>query len=151
MNTLTAEQQATINSAVEILSGLYKKQDLFATSTESVKQFCRLQAAHLEHEVFGVLLLDNQHQLIESITLFRGTIDGASVYPREVVKEVLSVNAAACIFFHNHPSSLAEPSDADRRITTRLIDALKLIDVRVLDHLIVTCRSAYSFAEAGIL
>ncbi|MGZ8236266.1 MAG: JAB domain-containing protein [Methylobacter sp.] len=151
MNTLTAEQQATINSAVEILSGLYKKQDLFATSPESVKQFCRLQAAHLEHEVFGVLLLDNQHQLIESITLFRGTIDGASVYPREVVKEVLSVNAAACIFFHNHPSSLAEPSDADRRITTRLIDALKLIDVRVLDHLIVTCRSAYSFAEAGIL
>jgi DNA repair protein RadC len=151
MNTLTAEQQATINSAVEILSGLYKKQDLFATSPESVKQFCRLQAAHLEHEVFGVLLLDNQHQLIESITLFRGTIDGASVYPREVVKEVLSVNAAACIFFHNHPSSLAEPSDADRRITTRLIDALKLIDVRVLDHLIVTSRSAYSFAEAGIL
>ncbi len=151
MNTLTAEQQATINSAVEILSGLYKKQDLFATSPESVKQFCRLQAAHLEHEVFGVLLLDNQHQLIESVTLFRGTIDGASVYPREVVKEVLSVNAAACIFFHNHPSSLAEPSDADRRITTRLIDALKLIDVRVLDHLIVTSRSAYSFAEAGIL
>ncbi len=151
MNTLTADQQATINSAVEILSGLYKKQDLFATSPESVKQFCRLQAAHLEHEVFGVLLLDNQHQLIESITLFRGTIDGASVYPREVVKEVLSVNAAACVFFHNHPSSLAEPSDADRRITTRLIDALKLIDVRVLDHLIVTCRSAYSFAEAGIL
>ncbi|MEQ1528791.1 MAG: DNA repair protein RadC [Methylococcales bacterium] len=151
MNTLTAEQQATINSAVEILSGLYKKQDLFATSPESVKQFCRLQAAHLEHEVFGVLLLDNQHQLIESVILFRGTIDGASVYPREVVKEVLSVNAAACIFFHNHPSSLAEPSDADRRITTRLIDALKLIDVRVLDHLIVTSRSAYSFAEAGIL
>jgi DNA repair protein RadC len=67
------------------------------------------------------------------------------------VKEVLSVNAAACIFFHNHPSSLAEPSDGDRRITTRLIDALKLIDVRVLDHLIVTSRSAYSFAEAGIL
>lgn len=151
MNTLTAEQLATINSAIEILSGLYKKQDLFATSPESVKQFCRLQAAHLEHEVFGVLLLDNQHQLIESVTLFRGTIDGASVYPREVVKEVLSVNAAACIFFHNHPSSLAEPSDADRRITTRLIDALKLIDVRVLDHLIVTSRSAYSFAEAGIL
>jgi DNA repair protein RadC len=130
---------------------LYKKQDLFATSPESVKQFCQLQAAHLEHEVFGVLLLDNQHQLIESITLFRGTIDGASVYPREVVKEVLSVNAAACIFFHNHPSNLAEPSDADRRITTRLIDALKLIDVRVLDHLVVTCRGAYSFAEAGIL
>jgi DNA repair protein RadC len=151
MPTLTADQLATIDTAIAILGGLYKKQDLFATSPDRAKQFCQLQAAHLEHEVFGVLLLDNQHQLIESVILFRGTIDGAAVYPREVVKEVLSVNANACIFFHNHPSSLAEPSDADRRITSRLIDALKLIDVRVLDHLIVTCNGAYSFAEAGLL
>lgn len=151
MTSLTADQIAIIDSAVAILGGLYKKQDLLATSPDRVKQFCQVQAAHLEHEVFGVLLLDNQHRLIESVILFRGTIDGAGVYPREVVKEVLSVNAAACIFFHNHPSGLAEPSDADRRITTRLIDALKLIDVRVLDHLIVTCHSSYSFAEAGLL
>ncbi|MFA6270270.1 MAG: DNA repair protein RadC [Candidatus Paceibacterota bacterium] len=151
MTSLTADQIATIDSAIAILGWLYKKQDLLATSPDRVKQFCQVQAAHLEHEVFGVLLLDNQHRLIESVILFRGTIDGAGVYPREVVKEVLSVNAAACIFFHNHPSGLAEPSDADRRITTRLIDALKLIDVRVLDHLIVTCNGAYSFAEAGLL
>jgi len=151
MNTLTAKQQATINSAIKILSGLYKKQDLFATSPESVKQFCQLQAAHLEHEVFGVLLLDNQHQLIESVILFRGSLAEASVYPREVVKEVLAVNAGACIFFHNHPSQLACPSEADKRITSRLIEALKLIDVRVLDHLLVTTNGAYSFAEAGIL
>jgi len=151
MTSSTADQIATIDSAIAILCGLYKKQDLLATSPDRVKQFCKVQAAHLEHEVFGVLLLDNQHWLIESVILFRGTIDGASVYSREVVKEVLSVNAAACIFFHNHPSGLAEPSDADRRITTRLIDALKLIDVRVLDHLIVTCNGAYSFAEAGLI
>jgi len=151
MTTLTAEQIDTIDSAISILNGLYKKQDLLATSPERVKQFCQLQAANLEHEIFGMLLLDNQHWLIDSVILFRGTIDGASVYPREVVKEVLSVNAAACIFFHNHPSGLADPSDADRRITTRLIDALKLIDVRVLDHLIVTFNGAYSFAEHGLI
>ena len=151
MTTLTIEQQATVNSALEILSGLFKKQDLFATSPDRVKQFCQLQIGHLEHEVFGILLLDNQHQLINSVELFRGTIDGANVYPREVVKEVLSANAAACIFFHCHPSGVLEPSEADRRITTRLIEALKLIDARVLDHLIVSHKGAYSFAEAGLL
>ncbi|OAI00871.1 hypothetical protein A1353_18855 [Methylomonas methanica] len=151
MTALTADQIATIDSAIAILGGLYKKQDLFATAPDRVKQFCQVQAAHLEHEVFGVLLLDNQHQLIESVILFRGSLAEASVYPREVVKEVLSVNAGACIFFHNHPSNLTKPSDADRRITTRLIDALALIEVRVLDHLIVTCHGAYSFAEHGLI
>ncbi len=151
MNTLTAEQQAVINSALEILSGLFKKQDLFATSPEAVKQYCQLQLGYLEHEVFGMLLLDNQHQLIKSVELFRGTIDGAGVYPREVVKEVLAVNGAACVLFHNHPSGLLSASDADRRITTKLIDALKLVDVRVLDHIIASHLGTYSFAENGLL
>jgi DNA repair protein RadC len=151
MTILTAEQQTTINSALEILSGLFQKQDLLATSPESVKRFCQLQLGHLEHEVFGLLLLDNQHQLIKSVELFRGTIDAASVYPREVVKEVLLSNAAACIAFHNHPSGIVQPSEADKRITTQLIGALKLIDVRVLDHLIVSHKGTYSFAEAGLL
>jgi len=151
MTALTTDQIATIDSAIAILGGLFKKQDLLATSPDRVKQFCQLQAGHIEHEVFGVLLLDNQHQLIESVVLFRGTVDGASVYPREVVKEVLSINAAACIFFHNHPSGVQEPSEADRRITKRLSDALGLIDVRVLDHLIVTYHGSYSFAEAGLI
>ena len=81
MTILTAEQQTTINSALEILSGLFHKQDLLATSPESVKRFCQLQLGHLEHEVFGLLLLDNQHQLIKSVELFRGTIDAAVFTP----------------------------------------------------------------------
>jgi len=151
MTILTGEQQTTINSALEILSGLFQKQDLLATSSESVKQFCRLHLGHLEHEVFGVLLLDNQHQLIKFVEMFRGTIDGASVYPREVAKEVLLSNAAAVIYTHNHPSGTATPSEADRRITSRLIEALKLLDVRTLDHIVVSHKETYSFAEAGLL
>lgn len=149
MNILTAKQQATINSSLEILSGLYQKQDLRATSPESVKQFCQLQIGHLEHEVFGVLFLNNQHQLIKSELMFRGTIDGASVYPREVAKEVLLCNAAAIAIFH--PSGLTMPSVADRSITTKLIEALKLFDVRILDHIIVSHKETYSFAEAGLM
>ncbi len=151
MTILTGEQQTTINSALEILSGLFQKQDLLATSPESVKQFCRLHLGHLEHEVFGVLLLDNQHQLIKFVEMFRGTIDGASVYPREVAKEVLLSNAAAVIYTHNHPSGTATPSEADRHITSRLIEALKLLDVRTLDHIVVSHKETYSFAEAGLL
>lgn len=151
MNHLTAEQQAIINSALKILSDLFQKHDLVASSPENVKGFCQLQLGHLEHEVFGVLLLNNQHQLIRFVELFRGTIDSASVYSREVVKEVLLSNAAAVIFAHNHPSGLAEPSAADCRITDRLVDALKLIDVRALDHIIVSHKDTYSFAEAGRL
>jgi DNA repair protein RadC len=83
--------------------------------------------------------------------MFRGTIDGASVYPREVAKEVLLSNAAAVIYTHNHPSGTATPSEADRRITSRLIEALKLLDVRTLDHIVVSHKETYSFAEAGLL
>lgn len=151
MYTLTTAQQASIDSALEILSGLFQRQDLSATSPDRVKQYCQLNLAHLEHEVFGVLLLDNQYQLIKFIEMFRGTIDSASVYPREVAKEVLLSNAAAVIFTHNHPSGLAQPSDADKRITDRLIEALKLFDVRTLDHIIVSHNDTYSFAEHGLL
>lgn len=151
MTILTGEQQTTINSALEILSDLFQKQDLLATSPESVKQFCRLHLGHLEHEVFGVLLLDNQHQLIKFVEMFRGTIDGASVYPREVAKEVLLSNAAAVIYTHNHPSGTATPTEADRHITSRLIEGLKLFDVRTLDHIVVSHKETYSFAEAGLL
>lgn len=103
------------------------------------------------HEVFGTLLLDSQHRLIAFDELFRGTIDSASVYPREVVKHALSHNAAAVILFHNHPSGDPEPSDADRRITQRLKDALGLVEIRVLDHLVVGHEGYTSFAERGWL
>jgi DNA repair protein RadC len=105
----------------------------------------------LDYEVFCVLLLDNRHRLIELVDLFRGTIDGASVHPREVVKLALMNSAAAVVFAHNHPSGNPSPSQADELITTRLRDALALIDVRVLDHLIVTTGGYTSFAERGLI
>jgi DNA repair protein RadC len=146
---LTHDQQQIIELALSILEGLYKREPLQATDPIRVKQYCRLKLAHLEHEVFSVLLLDNQHRLIRYDPLFRGTIDGASVHPREVAKISLLSNAAAVIFTHNHPSGIAKPSQADFSITNRLIDALRLIEIRVLDHIIVGMDSAYSFAEHG--
>ena len=115
------------------------------------REYLRLELAPREHEVFAILFLDNRHRVIEFVPLFRGTIDGASVHPREVVKEALNRNAAAVILAHNHPSGVAEPSQADEIITNRLRDALALIDVRVLDHFVVTCDSIVSFAERGLL
>ncbi len=106
---------------------------------------------HHEREVFACLFLDNQHRLIQYEELFYGTIDGANVHPREVVKQVLRHNAAAVILAHNHPSGVSEPSQADRRITDRLRTALALIDVRVLDHMIVGDGEMTSFAERGLL
>jgi DNA repair protein RadC len=121
------------------------------SSPSATREFLKLQLADQGHEVFAILFLDNRHRLIEFVPLFRGTIDGASVYPREVVKEALSRNAAAVILAHNHPSGVAEPSQADELITHRIRDALALIDVRVLDHLVVTGDSIVSFAERGLL
>ena len=116
-----------------------------------VKEFLNYRYALLEHEVFGMITLDNRHRVIEYVELFRGTVDGASVFPREVVKSVLQLNAAAVIFSHNHPSGIAEPSDADIAITGKLKEALALIDVRVLDHLIIGHNTSASLAERGLL
>ena len=115
------------------------------------RDYLRLHLAPHDHEVFAILFLDNRHRVIEFVPLFRGTIDGASVYPREVVKEALRRNAAAVILAHNHPSGVAEPSQADELITTRIRDALALVDIRVLDHLVVTGNDIVSFAERGLL
>jgi DNA repair protein RadC len=115
------------------------------------RDYLRLHLAPRDHEVFAILFLDNRHRVIEFVSLFRGTIDGASVHPREVVKEALSRNAAAVILAHNHPSGVAEPSQADELITHRLRDALALVDVRVLDHFVVTGDDVVSFAERGLL
>ena len=104
-----------------------------------------------EHEVFSAIFLDSQHRVIKFEELFRGTIDSASVYPREVVKKALACNAGAIILVHNHPSGDPEPSDADRRITQRLKDALGLVEVRVIDHIVVGSEGCESFAEKGYL
>ena len=119
-------------------------------SPEASKSFVAMKLGRLEHEVFAALFLDNRHRVLGFEELFSGTIDGASVHPREVVKRALELNAAAVIFAHNHPSGVAEPSQADIQITQRLKDSLDLIDVRVLDHLVVG-SDVVSMAERGLL
>ncbi|WP_370551922.1 RadC family protein [Haliea sp. E1-2-M8] len=143
-------EQATIQEAIMILESRIRESDAY-TSPADVKTFCRLQIAHERDEYFCCMYLDSQHRLIAFERLFRGTVDGAAVYPRVVVRRALEVNAAAVIFTHNHPSGIAEPSSADMRITTRLQEALKLVDVRVLDHVIVGTEGVYSMAESGRL
>lgn len=145
-----AQLQAVLEMARRHLSATMADGDLL-TSPQLVRDYLRAQLRHRQHEVFAVLFLDSQHRLLAYDELFRGTIDGASVYPREVVKQALARNAAAVILAHNHPSGIAEPSQADQRITQRLIAALNLIDVRVLDHMVVGDSAVVSFAERGLL
>jgi len=121
------------------------------TSPEATRTYLKSRLRSYPHEVFACLFLDNRHRVIEYRELFRGTIDGASVHPREVVREAMRWNAAAVIFAHNHPSGIAEPSQADLRITERLRDALALVDVRVLDHIVIGEGGGTSFAERGLL
>ncbi|MFO0509081.1 MAG: RadC family protein [Gammaproteobacteria bacterium] len=120
-------------------------------SPADTRRFLTAQLRDRPYEVFCCLYLDNRHRLIAFEELFRGTIDGAAVHPREVLRQALAHNAAALILAHNHPSGVAEPSHADELITTRLRDALALVDIRVLDHLIVAGPEAVSLAERGIL
>jgi DNA repair protein RadC len=120
-------------------------------SPGKTRDFILVELSERPHETFCIIHLDNRHRVIAWQELFRGTIDGASVHPREVVKEALSRNAAACILVHNHPSGVAEPSQADELITRRLRDAMALVDIRVLDHLIVAGSTVLSFAERGLM
>ena len=120
------------------------------TSPEDTRQYLSECLRDYQHEVFAALFMDQRHRVICFEELFTGTIDGASVYPREVVKKALQHNAAAIIFAHNHPSGIAEPSSADKHITRRLQDALALMDIKVLDHFIVG-DEVISFAERGLI
>lgn len=121
------------------------------TSPDATRQFLRAQLRRYDHEVFAVLFLDNQHRVIAYEELFRGTLDSCAVHPREVVKQALAHRAGAVIFAHNHPSGVAEPSPADRQLTTRLKQALSLVDIRTLDHLVIGDHEPVSFAERGWL
>ena len=113
------------------------------------RRFLQAQLRHYPYEVFACLFLDNRHRVIEFEELFRGTIDSASVHPREVVRRALALNAAAVILAHNHPSGVAEPSSADYRLTRQLRDALALVDIRVLDHIVIGDGETVSLAERG--
>lgn len=146
----TEAEDATIAAALAILEKRVDRGDA-VTSSASIQKYLRLRMAPLEHEEFWLVLLDNQHRVITTVPLFRGTIDGAAVYPREVVKTVLAHNAAAVILAHNHPSGLPEPSQADVQITGRLKKALDTIDVRTLDHIVIGAAGCVSFAERGML
>ena len=120
-------------------------------SPQVTRDLLKLRMRHLSYEVFACLFLDNQHQVIGFEEMFRGTLDSASVYPREVIKRALELQAKALIFAHNHPSGITEPSQADRDLTDRLSRALALVDIRVLDHFVVGDGEPFSFAERGLL
>ena len=139
-----------IAQALELLACEVRHSDVMS-DPDTVKNFLRLKLADRPHEVFAVVFLDAQHRVIDVQEMFRGTLSQTSVYPREVVKESLQQNAAAVILCHNHPSGCADPSRADESLTQTLKSALALIDVRVLDHFIVTRSTVVSFAELGLL
>ena len=133
----------------QMMEGL-KSRDIL-TSSAATRDYLRARFKNCESEVFSCLFLNNQHHVMELEELFRGTIDGEAVYPREVVKRALYHNAAAVIFAHNHPSGIAEPSAADIAITRKLKTAMQTIEVRVLDHLVIGAGEVISFAERGLL
>lgn len=141
---------AVISEALGILRRRFGR-GVAITTPASVWQYLTLEISGYEHEVFGALWMDTRHRVIEFTELFTGTIDGAGVYPREVVKRALALNAAAVIFTHNHPSGVSEPSASDKQLTQRLTLALELVDVRVLDHIIVGAEGHTSMAERGMM
>jgi DNA repair protein RadC len=145
-----ASAEEVLSQARRVLSHRVRR-GATMSSPQAVKDYLLVEIGVLEHEVFCVLFLDAQHRIIALKQMFRGTVTQTSVYPREVVKEALAVNAAAVILAHNHPSGAAEPSRADEFLTQTLKTALALVDVRVLDHLVVAGSDARSFAELGLL
>jgi DNA repair protein RadC len=145
-----AELQAAAEISRRQLSQSLRAGPLLA-SPKATRDFLSARLRDLEHEVFCCLFLDKRHRLIQFEELFRGTIDGASVHPREIVKLALQRNAAAVIVSHNHPSGIAEPSQADEMITQRVKEALALVDIRLLDHIIVGDGISVSLAERGLL
>ena len=149
-NYLAAPDDHVIDVARQVVERSVSK-GVKLNSPTRVREFLWLKLAGYDHEVFGAIFMDTQHRVIEFSELFHGTLDSASVYPREVVKAALHHNAGAVIFTHNHPSGEPDPSDADRRITQRLKEALGLIEVRVLDHIVVGGSDSVSFAERGYL
>ncbi|EOF7282391.1 DNA repair protein RadC [Enterobacter hormaechei] len=145
-----ANEQRVIRRAMRLLEKYQRQPSESFTSTSLTKTWLKLQMAHLEREVFIVMYLDNQHCLLERETLFIGTISHTEVHPREVVKSALKHNAAAVILAHNHPSGTTEISQQDKHITLKIMKALALVEVHVLDHLVVG-NEVVSFAELGLL
>ena len=146
---LTPYAQRTIRRAINLLDKYLRQPGISFTSSAAARDWLRLQLSGQEREVFMVLYLDNQHRLLESETLFAGSVNHVQVHSREVVKSALRFNAAAVVLAHNHPSGNPKPSQCDRNITGRLKEALALVDVNTLDHLVIGSESIVSFAERG--
>lgn len=146
----TVTEQEIMAMAQVLVGRRFKKRRIISSTTET-KSYLTVKLAGYEHEVFGVIFLDSQNGILEVEHMFKGTIDSAPIFPREVVKKALKLNAANLIFYHNHPGGNPEPSFADRNITKTLRDALLIIDVKVLDHLVVGGAEVVSFAERGLI
>lgn len=146
-----AQENQLIDEALHILDRRLFTRGPSLTSPDAVASYLKLHLAQQEHEVFGAVFLDARHRVLAFEILFHGSIDGASVYPSQVVKRALAHNAAAAIFAHNHPSGCTEPSQADRVLTARLKEALALIETQVLDHFVVGEGRPLSLAEHGWL
>jgi DNA repair protein RadC len=149
-DALTDDQYRTVRDAIAIYEAKIKHGAVLS-SPQVVRDYLRLQLTGLEHEVFAAVWVDAQNRVIAYEELFRGTLTQTSVFPREIVKRALQVNAAGVILAHNHPSNVAEPSRADESLTQTLKHVLALVDVKVLDHFVVGGVSAMSFAERGLL
>ncbi len=145
-----SEKSSVVALALNVLSSRYRPGRAF-TAPEDIQRFLRLKLSGRRNEVFGIVLLDTRHRLIRVVELFRGAVDWAAVSPRVVVQKALDNNAAAVVLFRNRPSGIAEPSGADRDIARKLGRALELIDVRLLDHIVVTDGSFVSLAERGCI
>jgi len=147
----TISEGEVVAKALQIIKNRLAEPGAVMSSPQVVKDYLTIKLAELEHEVFFTLWLDVQHRVIQFGSMFRGTLSQTSVYPREVVKEALRINAGAVIFAHNHPSGMPEPSRADEMLTKTLQEALALVDVKVLDHIIVGGTTTVSFAEKGLI
>ncbi len=149
-NLTTVEQDTLVKLALQIMEARHQPGKRLE-NPDDTRRYLRLKLADRPNEVFGCLFLDSRCRIIDMRELFQGTLDGASIHPRVVVQQTLESNAAAVVFYHNHPSGVAESSMADQSITRRLKDALALIDVRVLDHFVVSACGSVSFAERGLM
>ena len=145
-----ATGEEIVARAQAVISQRFRKGAQVLTAPSLTKAFLQIHLGFLDYEVFGVLHLDSRNRLIAAENLFRGTLDASMVYTREVVQSVLTHRAASVIFYHNHPSGMPDPSQADIAITQRLKQALELFDVRVLDHLVIA-ETIFSFSDAGML
>lgn len=149
--TLTVSENRAIYKALRILERKLIADETVYSSPDIVKNFLTLKLGFEGREVFSAMFLDAQNRLIEFSTMFYGTVHQTAVYPREIVKKALSINAVSVIFAHNHPSGVPDPSTADKLLTQQLKEALTMVDIRTLDHIIVAGDKTLSFAESGLL